>query len=423
MRRWHWLGGAVLAAYAAVSLAAGATNALAPGQSQDLAPVYMAARLWRQGLDPYRAYSAAEWQQATGATEVPANNIVRAYSTPYPPIALIDLAGISGFEWQVAKRWWLAINVALAVYVPWLVRRLWFSRWTSLQSFTFFAIWFGGIGLRVGLGNGQHALFWFAMMLSAFWLMSAGRMGWAGVPLALSLHKYPLTAVFVPYLIAGRAFRLLLATVVVSAVLLGLFLIGLRVEPLQVVASFLREIEWWYSRSDAGGLPGLGITHFYPVLATLAGGQMARVAMYLLLVGAVIATCWPRRAEGPLPPDVDVACLLLLLLWGSYHSVYDTIVLILPLCVLAARWPQITPGWRQWMMAALIGLLLGAWYADASSVYRRFDPVPLDRLPESGVYGALTLVYRLVVAAAFAAVLMLRYRPATLILAPRGTPA
>ena len=63
------------------------------------------------------------------------------------------------------------------------------------------------------------------------------------------------------------------------------------------------------------------------------------------------------------------------------------------------------------------------WYADASSVYRRFDPVPLDRLPEGGVYHALTLVYRLVVAAAFAAMLMLRYREVAPIQAPLRTPA
>jgi hypothetical protein len=51
------------------------------------------------------------------------------------------------------------------------------------------------------------------------------------------------------------------------------------------------------------------------------------------------------------------------------------------------------------------------WYADPSSIYRRIVPVPLDATPESGMFLALDLGYRLVIATAFVAIVLLRFRP------------
>ncbi len=411
MMRWQWPGIIVLGAYAAVSLAVGSAHALAPGQSQDLAPVYMAARLWLHGDDPYRAHSAEEWRRATGASEVPTAQVDRAYSTPYPPMAVVGLAGISGGEWQTAKTWWLVINLALAVYVPWLIRRLWCGHLGPTPTTALFVVWFGGMGLRVGLANGQHALFWFAAMLTALWLMSTGRAGWAGLPLSLSLHKYPLTAVFLPYFAAGRAWRLLAVAGVATVAWIGLFILGLRVNAGEVAGSYLREVAWWYRQSGAGGLPGRGITDVYPVLAALASEPVASVVLYVMVGAAAVAAWWPLRTGHSAPRAVDVAGLVLLMLWGTYHRVYDTIVLIVPLLILAAHWHGSRAGWPRRVTAMLTLMLAAVWYADAWSVYRRFDAVPLDQMPDSHVFTALNMSYRLTLVAAFAAVVVLRFRP------------
>lgn len=411
MMRWQWPAIIVLGVYAVASLTVGAARALAPGQSQDLAPVYMAARLWLHGEDPYRAHSAEEWRNATGATEVPTANVERAYSTPYPPIAVVGLAGISGAEWQTAKAWWLAINLALAVYVPWLIRRLWCAHLGPWPTTALFVVWFGGMGLRVGLANGQHALFWFAAMLSAVWLMSTGRAGWAGIPLSLSLHKYPLTAVFLPYFAAGRAWRLLTMAGVATLAWIGLFFLGLRVNAGDVAASYVREIAWWYGQSGAGGLPGRGVTDVYPILAALASAPIATFVLYALVGVAAVAAWWPLRTGHSSPRAVDVACLVLLMLGATYHRVYDTIVLIVPLLVLAAHWHGSPAGWPRRLTATVTLMLAAAWYADASSLYRRFDAVPLEQVPDSPVFTALSLGYRLIIVAAFVAVVVLRYQP------------
>jgi hypothetical protein len=326
-------------------------------------------------------------------------------------MAVVGLAGISGAEWQTAKTWWLAINLALAVYVPWLIRRLWCGHLGPGPTAALFVVWFGGMGLRVGLANGQHALFWFAAMLSALWLMSTGRAGWAGIPLSLSLHKYPLTAVFLPYFAAGRAWRLLTVAGVATLAWIGVFIMGLRVNTWEVAASYLREIAWWYGRSGPGGLPGRGITDVYPVLTALASEPVATFVLYVIVGVAAVAVWWPLRTGHSSPRAVDVACLVLLMLWGTYHRVYDTIVLIVPLLVLAAHWHGSRAGWPRRVTAAVTLMLAAAWYADPSSLYRRFDAVPLDQIPDSHVFLALSMGYRLIIVAAFAAVVVLRYQP------------
>jgi hypothetical protein len=408
-KRWQWVGLAILGAYGLLSVVTGARHALAPTQSQDLAPVYMAARLWRLGLDPYVERSPEEWQRVTGAVEVPATPIERAYSTPYPPIALLVVAGFSGLEWPAARIWWLTLNLALAVYVPWIIHRLWLRTVTAPASVAFFAVWFGGMGLRVGLGNGQHALLWFAALLSVIWLMTRGHTGWAGVPLALSLHKYPLTAAVLPYFVLHR-WVLLLATAAGTAVAgLGVFFLGLRVEAGQVIDSFLRELGWWYAQTEAGGLQGRGITDLYPVLAAVLDARAAEVGMYVAIALATIAACWPVPGGRLTPRGLDVTAVLLLMLIATYHRVYDTVVLFVPLMTLATFLSR-CDGWRRRALALLVGLLAVAWYADASSLYRRVVPIPTDQLPDSGLFMALDLTYRLVIAATFIVVVVLRWQ-------------
>jgi hypothetical protein len=418
MKRWQWLGIVVLAAYALVSIVTGARHALGPQQSQDFAPIYMAAKLWRVGQDPYAERSTDEWQRITDARVAPVAPIDRAYSTPYAPFALLVAAPLGGLDWPAARASWLALNLGLAIYVPWLVYRLWLrTPARSAATAAFFAVWFGGMGLRVGLANGQHVLVWFAAMLSAFWLMTRDRPWWAGLPLALSLHKYPLTVPFLPYFLLNRSFRLLAAGAFVALAALAIFAIGLRVDVVDVARSFQRELAWWYDQSGPSG----GITDVRPVLAAAMSPALAAPAMYLVVGAATLAACWPTDAGVPIPRGIDIAAVLLLMLVATYHRVYDTVVLIVPLLTLAAA-ARDAAGWRRSALRGLVGLLALIWYADPSSLYRRVVPVPLDQVPEGGIFFALDLGYRLVIAAAFLVTVALRFQPLparALILAPR----
>ncbi len=398
----------MLGAYGTWSVAVGASHALEQKQSQDLAPLYMAARLWRLGHDPYLERAPADWQRITGAREVPDAPIDRAYSTPYPPIALLVVAGTTGLEWPDAKVSWLVLNLALAIYVPWLVQRLWLPGRSPLAIAAFYVVWFGGIGLRVGLGNGQHALFWLAAMLTVIWLLMRHRQGWGGVPLALSLYKYPLTAWVLPYLLAHRWFRLLGVGALGTAAALALFAANLQVSVRDVFGSFVRELGWWYSRTDAGRLDG-GITEFHPVLAAVLAPDAAAIATYLLIGAATVAACWPVSSKPPIPRGIDVAAVLLLMLVATYHRVYDTIVLIVPLAVFAGAAASRT-GWRRGLLGAVVALLVMVWYADPWAVYRRVEVFALDQRPGSPVFVALDHGYRVILAIALVVAIALRFR-------------
>jgi hypothetical protein len=396
-RRAQWAVAVVLGAYAAFSLTIGARHALAPRQSQDLAPVYMAARLWLQGENPYREHTPEDWLRASRAGEVPTDAIQRAYATPYAPMAVLVVSGIAALEWETAKVVWLTINLALAVYVAWLLFRLWFHAFHGPLAAVLIAVWFGGIGLRVGLGNGQHTLVWLAAILTMIRLMASGHRSWAGVFFALSLHKYPLTTVFVPFLARHRHVRLLGAATLASLAALAVFVAGLDAPVAGVTESYARELSWWYSQTGESSLQAQGLTDFRPVLAAIMPGHAATAAMYVLTALALVAVCWPREDAPSAPGAIDLAAIALLLLFATYHRVYDTVVLILPLMVLVRQWPG-PAGWGGSGLRTLTLLMAMAWYADPSAIYRRIAPMTLDTPPDTGAFIALDLTYRAVIA-------------------------
>src|SRR5215831_12211014 len=263
-----------LAIYAGVSVTAGIRNALKPHNSQDLLPVYKSARLWWIGQDPYAAYDNAAWQRITHTPPLPEAPIIIAYSTPYPPFALLNLF-YSGFTgWETVRLVWLILNLVLALLVPLLIRRLWYPDWSVSQVLGLGALWMAGIGLRVSLGNGQHTVFWLACTLGGLICYQAGRSFTACLAWAASLHKVHMAPVFLATMFLKRQWRAVVGTCLASLAILAVFLWGLNVPASQVLASYLREIRWWADRVEGGGLYGLGATHFYPVLILLFGRSL-----------------------------------------------------------------------------------------------------------------------------------------------------
>jgi Glycosyltransferase family 87 len=399
---------AALVTYAGSSLSIGTVNGLRTGQSQDLAPVYMASRLWLSGHNPYADYDLASWKSATGAKSAPELGVVRTHSTPYPPIALLNLAAISILEWAHAKKLWLAFNLILAVYVPLVIRYVWHREWSRMETALFVALWLGGIGLRIGLGNGQHTLFWFGCLITAMALIQADRPAWAGVFLALSLHKFQLTAFVVPYLLAKQCYRCIAVMAIVAGSLLGIFLVRVDAALGDVAMGYASEIGWWYRAYET---EGLGSTNLYPVLRWMLGDGAARVVMYLLLAGSLIAVTWLSAREPMRREEGEVATLMAMSLWGMYHGTYDTILLILPLATLVQARRAFREGLAYWPLTLLLSLLVVMWFVDASKVYRLLDPFPLDRVPDSGLYLLLNYGYRVAVVVAFGALVALQVAP------------
>jgi hypothetical protein len=388
-----WWIAAAFAAYGAVSFTVGVRNALGPGRSQDLSAVFASARLWLKGHDPYAPYTWSEWLVRAQATVVPATNVERGGSTPYPPIALLDLAPFAAAEWPVARALWLALNVAIAVTVPWAVITLWFRHWSGAGCALLAAVWFGGIGLRVGLGNGQHALWWFACTLIALLAVQRARAGLAGAALALSLHKFTLTGPIVLLLAIKRRWRPIAAMVAVTAALLAIF-VARTGHLIEMLANYRGEMDYWYGRSAAGSIAGMGATDLGPLMTQLIASPAFATALTIALIGAAaVATVLVVSRELP-ATALDVSIAMLLALVSTYHAVYDTVVLIVPIAALANAIVFDEDRRFAWPDTLVLAMLTAMWFADGTRVYRVFAPLDLAHVPSGGVLGVLNGLYR-----------------------------
>ena len=402
--RWSWIGGAILGAFGVVSIAIGARNALRPEQSQDLAPVFRAARLWLAGANPYAPVSLDVWRAETGSDDAPDTLNGPDQSSIYSPIAVMDVAAVSGRSWLATKQIWLALNLGLAAYVPWLIWRVWYRHWPGALTWLAVSIWMGGMGLRIGLGNGQHALVWLALVLTSCAVLPSWPRA-AGAVLALSVHKFNLTAMVTPYFVAKRAVVALIsaAAAIVSAT--ALFLIWGHTPAMEIVESYGREFAWLFEQSRGGTLPGHGLTDLYSVLAGLTGeGRLASIASFGFAAAGLVVTFVATRGRGRAPRDVEVAAWLLFVLWTSYHRAYDTVLLVVPLAVLMDRaWRAVESGEarRRIGMAAALALM---WYVDPSKLYTLVHPTALDRMPTAGGLVVLEMIYRIGVLAVWASV-------------------
>jgi hypothetical protein len=395
--RWRGALAVAVAGYAAISLAVGTRNAVhgATG-GQDLAPVYRASRSWLHGANPYQPPSDEQWRAITGLGTAPPIIVPVAYATPYSPVALLDVAPVAALEWHRARVAWLGVNLFLAALIPFVIRQLWYPDWTPFQLALFCGLWLSGLGLRVGLGLGQHQLVVLAaFLLGLRWLRGGGTV-MPGVLFALTLHKFTWSGVFVPLLIARRNYRAVAQMALATALLLALFFARIHAPLVDVVDAYVAELGWWWHQSEALGGPGHGPFHLFPVLqALLPGRALARVVMYGLVVAGGVVQFLLARRHGGRPEDLTVAGFILLALWSTYHGVYDGVFAIVPLCVVLRYATASGPGPRRRLSAVAAVAMLGLWLADPLKIGLLMYRVPIDQVPvDAPAVRIVSLAYR-----------------------------
>jgi hypothetical protein len=401
IRRLRALVLVALGGFAVVSVGKGIANGLQPGTgSQDLAPVYRAAKLWVSRHNPYVTASDDQWRIATGSSEAPPVVVLAAYSTPYPPIALLNASWLCAFGWSQARIAWMAFNLLISVYLALGLRWLWPGPWSTFGTAALVLWWHCGIGLRVGLGLGQHELLVFACILTA--LVFHRRDNWllSGLFLALSLHKFTWTAFVVPYFVVKRDVRPILSMILSSALLLLIFLVWPHASPRDVIAAYARELAWWGERSKGGGLSGMGTTHLYPVLRLLLAGRAGSVAMFAIASAGLLVACYavariPKERDDL--PGLELTAFLSLSLWATYHGLPDTVLLILPLLACVGYAGDVERAGGGPRLTTLFTIVLGCMWV--------IDPTKIARLSGLGTdHIALRMVdvgYRLAVLLSF----------------------
>lgn len=400
---------AVLLTYGSFSLYCGARNAIQPTLSQDLAPVYMASRLWLKGDNPYHPPRLEQWKEASPMEDPPHHYSPSAIATPYPPMALMNLSFIGRFSWPVARNVWLALNLILVFYVPLMIRHLWYPTWSGFRTTLLTAFWLCGFGTRVGLGLGQHSLFAFALILTALLWVQRGKPIGGGMLLALAIHKPNLT-VFPLLLLASKRFhRPLISTALVSLTIC-IFVFGrLGAQSSEAIAGFMSALLWWgrFIETQYHG------TSFYPVLAWFIGGQpVTKVVMQLLRIAGVGTCYWLSSRKRTFPTDVEFSTFMVMALWVFYHGSQDLFLLILPIAALAHRFKALRESPFRWIYLPTLASLIGMWFTDASKIYLLLFPTPMDQLFESGPYGWMVNGYRLLIFIAFLVLLSVQTKSA-----------
>ena len=398
------LGFLVLFAYGIFSLSFGIRNAAS--QSRDLAPVYMASRLWLEGSNPYQPPGLKPWQEAWPAEAFPSKYTNSTVSSPYPPIALMNLSLLGRLDWPVARNIWLAVNLFLVFYIPWLIRRIWYPAWSASATALFVAFWMGGLGVRVTLGLGQHGLLAFAFLLTALWRIQSGKPA-AGIFLALSSHKPNLAVCYLVSLAPKIPRRALLSAVFVFLALYILFFVRMGSHAAESASSFKNSLLWWV-RAWETSYPG---TCLLPVLSRLLGRPWAAgILLNLLRVAGLGVYFWVFRRNRLFPTDIEFGTLSLLSLWLMYHGFQDTFLLILPITALAHRIKALWSSNFRWVCLFFLVCLTGMWFTNASKLYLFFFSAPFGQLHETGLYGMLVNGYRLLIFAAFLGMLLLQLR-------------
>ena len=186
---------AVLALYAALSTARMVTNTLAWYGATDLYSWWWSGHVIRQGGDPYQAYFdhtvielPVRYLDGFVVHSLPISRGLPAVPTNSPPMLFL-LHLLSYLSWDTAKVTWMLLNMAMVATIPWLVLRLLPVRLNALFQLIIVLAFYGMLGPRMAVAQGQTSPLVFLLMLSTLlWVRKQHR--WLpGVALGIALSK------------------------------------------------------------------------------------------------------------------------------------------------------------------------------------------------------------------------------------------
>jgi len=322
------------------------------GGSHDFHPYWYQGHSLRRESNPYRAYLHREvpdlpvsYIDGVTITTPPVAQAGLSQSvTNTAPLVLL-LSMLSFYSWPIAKMNWMAINLALILFLPWLLIRSFPLRGVFGRTDRLLIILgtFAFAATRGSVAIGQTTLIVFCLLLGVLVLR---RRHWflAGILLGIGLSKYSLAIPFCLFLLLeGKKRDWAIICVALLTQLLGLLTLTVISgdSPLTIVG-FYRTIAQSF-RSD----PNLGVQ-----LGVLfpAGSQLNLIASGLitLFVAAGVGSWWmnERRKTSDVSILADHVVLIILIIWLfllAYNGGYDMLVmlLILPVAIFLWRHPGI----------------------------------------------------------------------------------
>ena len=342
----------------------------------------------RQGENPYSAFARyAEPElpityldgSVTTTPPVARAGLARTPANTAPLLLLLSL--FSWFSWSVAQGIWLAINVGLMLWTPWLALRLLPAFPSRLLSWWVALAFYGFAGTRVAVWSGQTTFIVFVLMLLAH--KNVDRHPWlAGLSLGFALSKYALALPLVLlWLYRRRWLPLLLALLT-------------QVVGLLIVASLNHGGLWrtlrlyWQLFLRHVNQPGIHLGGLWPesvVWQIIAG---------IMIILVVLAAFWRwRQRSTPITPYTELLLLTLFSLGtvlATYHRIYDIVPVVLFLAAAAYALAHLPDKQRQMTLALTTAGVVGLLCLPGE-VMERILPAPLAATYLAAADGLVTL--------------------------------
>jgi len=364
---------ALLAVVAAVSVLRASSNALEVHASHDFANLLKSAEVLQQE-DVYRRWFTAMIDD--DYTRAPSSNPAGSDPT-YAPSSLALLMPFNLMSWPAAQKLWLALNLGFTAGLLLLCRRRFLTQEPRWVTGAIAALLLSSVCWRNIVMNGQLAIAALFFFLLAAELGDRRRPLLAGASLMLALVKYSLILFLLPWLIARRQWLPIIVAAGIHVVLTILVAARIHENPVALVLGSF----------DVGKRLAM---KGYVDVGALAGhaGLPAAVALGvgLALAGAA---AWAALRHRPIDTDLLLATLSFLAFILIYHRAYDGVVLLLPLCIAAARRAQ-DPA----LAAAVLGNVVLVWWVSSArhwSVWLE-DGGPFYWLLAATWYGTLGLL-------------------------------
>lgn len=282
----------------------------APGKGIDLIAFRAGAREWVDGV----------FQIGAGPIGV------------YTPFLLPLLSPIALVSFDTLVVVWLALNIAATILSLYFVIELWGKQWPVKARLLLFACLIASAPFRVTVRTGQISLMVMALLLGALLSRAKKKDFLAGALLGLALCKYTLTFPFVLYFVWKREWRIVSATILITAALTEVFSLRLGLSIVEVISRHLSEGSNIYL---SGTTFLMGTSDLKPLLLALTGERELLAATLTIGISLAALICMAIVfARRPRFEMAHFAAMALFALWAVYHRTYDSVLCLLPAALL-----------------------------------------------------------------------------------------
>jgi hypothetical protein len=326
------------------------------GDWNDLLPVYIPARAWVRGADPYSP--ASYTNSLMRALKEPWNPAVSQRAIPpYPLSTFVLLSPLAALPWPVARWVWLGSEMALIAAM--IVCLVLLDELENKTAWILIALILALAPLHSGIATGNLSIVTTAIACIGVWAMRGQRKTLAGILFAVTIALKPQIGLcFLAYYLLRRQWRPCGLAIAGSAATwlagawrlhaIGLFWASELARNARLFVGSNRYDDFSSINPMRFTLIDLQVPYF-----DLTGGKKSAALLALATVAVLGAIAVLLILKMRMPDDVlSLSVLTILSLLPVYHRFYDASLLVLPMAwSFSKRFPeQKAIRWMYWCL-------------------------------------------------------------------------